>query len=92
MAKKTKRSAINRAVEELATEMEGCVIGKGTAGLMSDRIGVDFISRMIFCSELRYMSIVPDYTPKEDIKAELRRLVKRLRDADNTTLSTGTLL
>jgi len=76
MSKTFTRSAIHRAVEQLIMENYELYIERGIATLMNGAVGVDMESRLLFSEKPYHMKILPPFTPKVEVIAKIKDLIK----------------
>jgi len=78
---KYRRSAINRAAEEIQKEHPGTSeISGEIATFGHGAIAVDFAGRLIYCRELRVFEIIAPLTTKAEIMGKIKRLMKELTE------------
>ena len=82
MSKPTRRSAIDRAAEELQREHPDTVIQDGVASFKGGSIAMDFAARLIYCKELGVIEIVNPFTEKREIVAKVKGLMLRLEEKE----------
>lgn len=75
MSRQARRSAIERAAEELQAKHPGTVIKDGIASFLDGSIAIDFAARLIYCKELGVIEIIDQFTPKQEIVAKVKRLM-----------------
>ncbi len=85
MSRQVRRSAIERAAEELQAEHPGTVIQDGIASFLDGSIAIDFAARLIYCKELGVIEIIDQFTPKQEIVAKVKRLMQRVEERENVT-------
>ena len=78
---KHRRSAINRAAEEIQQEHPGTSAIVGEVATFSDgAIAVDFAARLVYCAELRVFEIIAPLTTKQEIISKIKRLMNELEE------------
>jgi hypothetical protein len=82
MSKPTRRSAIDRAAEELQAEHPDTVIHAGVASFLGGSIAMDFAARLIYCKELSVIEIGNPFTEKREIVAKVKDLMRRLEEKE----------
>ena len=77
--RKHRRSAINRAAEEIQQEHPGSseIVGE-VATFENGAKAVDFAARLIYCQELGVFEIIAPLTTKAEIVGTIKRLMKEL--------------
>lgn len=80
MSRQVRRSAIERAAEELQAEHQGTVIQDGIASFLDGSIAIDFAARLIYCKELGVIEIIDQFTPKQEIVGKVKSLMTRLEE------------
>ena len=78
MSRQVRRSAIERAAEELQAEHQGTIIQDGIASFLDGSIAIDFAARLIYCKELGVIEIIDQFTPKQEIMAKVQSLIERV--------------
>ena len=78
---KHRRSAINRAAEEIAKEQPGTaeIVGE-IATFVNGAIAVDFAARLIYCQELRVFEIIAPLTTRQEIVSKIKGLMNDLEE------------
>jgi hypothetical protein len=80
MSRPTRRSAIDRAAEEVQRDHPDTLIHDGVASFMGGSIAMDFAARLIYCKELGVIEIVNPFTEKREIVAKIKGLMRRLEE------------
>jgi len=83
MSRQVRRSAIERAAEELQGEHPGTVIQDGIASFLDGSIAMDFAARLVYCKELGVIEIIDQFTPKQEIVAKVKRLMRRVEERES---------
>jgi hypothetical protein len=82
MSRQVRRSAIERAAEELQAEHQGTVIQDGIASFLDGSIAIDFAARLIYCKELGVIEIIDQFTPKQEIMGKVKSLIERVHQTE----------
>ncbi len=76
MPKPHKRNAIARAVEQLIMEDYEVYVQGSVATFANGKVGVDSESRLLFCDNPRHMEFLAPETPKTEVIAKLKALMR----------------